>query len=218
MSEFIGPDIKAVLFDWDDTLIGTIENKWAQHKHVARTWYNKELLDEDLRRHWGKPLHAMVKLLYETGDVELAITRNQLIRAKYPKILFDHTLGVVTNLRAAQKIIGIVTAHTREGFNHDLNELGIPGNLFDYTQTSTDTEFHKPDPKVFEPAVEWLGRHRITPSETMYIGDGILDMEAARGAGLRFIGVETGLVKVEQFHELGAVAVKNLSELIPVGS
>lgn len=36
-------NIKAVFFDHDDTLVGTIEAKWAHHKYVARTWYGKEL-------------------------------------------------------------------------------------------------------------------------------------------------------------------------------
>ena len=40
----LGTNIKAVFFDHDDTLVGTIVPKWAHHKHVARTHYGKEFL------------------------------------------------------------------------------------------------------------------------------------------------------------------------------
>ncbi len=29
MNELVDSDIKAALFDWDDTLVATIRNKWA---------------------------------------------------------------------------------------------------------------------------------------------------------------------------------------------
>jgi phosphoglycolate phosphatase len=50
----VAPGTRAVVFDHDDTLVATIEAKWAQHKHVARTWYGKALSDEELREHWGQ--------------------------------------------------------------------------------------------------------------------------------------------------------------------
>jgi len=215
MSELIGPNIKAVIFDWDDTLVGTIANKWAQHKHIARTYYNRNLLDEDLRQHWGKPLSQLVRLLYETDDVEQAISYIHSVNKGFPKMLFDHSVGVVERLRSTGRLVGLVTAHRREGIAYDFTSLGIPSVLFDYIQTEDDTEFHKPNPKVFDPTIAWLGRHSVFPYDAVYIGDGLHDREAAIGAGMHFIGVETGLVSVEQFQEAGSLAIRSLVELVP---
>ncbi|HSW99568.1 MAG TPA: hypothetical protein VLH38_00880, partial [Patescibacteria group bacterium] len=73
MSEHIADTTKVVLFDHDDTLVGTIGTKWEQHKHVAHTFYGKELSDDEIQEHWGKPLTELVCLLYGTDDVDQAM-------------------------------------------------------------------------------------------------------------------------------------------------
>lgn len=207
--------VKAVLFDWDDTLVRTIEVKWAEHKHVARTWYNREILDEDLRRHWGKPLHTLVELLYETDDIDGIIDRLLAVSKDFPKVLFEDTLGVIEHLRASGKFVGLVTAHSQRGIDDDFETLGIPETLFDYIQTADDTMFHKPDPKVFEPTIVWLAGHGISPKQTAYIGDGLQDMKAGLGVRFQFIGVETGLITGSEFRAAGASTIKSLQELLP---
>lgn len=214
MKELIGPGIKAVIFDWDDTLVGTIEGKWAQHKHVAKTFYNRELTDEDLSRYWGKPLTKLVRLLYANDNIEEVMNHLISVDKDFPKVLFDHTLGVVERLRANGRLVALVTAHNSFGLNQDFDDLGIPLGMFDYIQTEDDTSFHKPDPRVFESTIDWLKRKSILPDEAMYIGDGLHDREAAVGASMQFIGVATGLVSVDQFENVGSLAVKSLEDLL----
>jgi len=215
MSELIDDEVKAVFFDWDDTLVGTIENKWRQHIHVAREFYGRDIDEKELREHWGKPLSELIKALYETEDVEEAIRRTHLVHQDFPKILFDHTLGVVERIRGSGRPVGLVTAHRREGLQYDFDQLGVPSALFDYIQTEDDTPYHKPDPRVFEPTLIWLARNAIAPGEAVYVGDSFTDRDAAVGAGMQFIGVETGLVTAETFQRSGAVAIRSLVELLP---
>lgn len=68
--------IKGILFDHDDTLVGTIQAKWAQHKFLAKTFYRKTLTDNELHLHWGKPLTSLIRHLYETDDVDTAMSHN----------------------------------------------------------------------------------------------------------------------------------------------
>ena len=112
------------------------------------------------------------------------------------------------------KLTGIVTATTRQGLNYDLATHSITPDLVDYTQTTTESTYFKPDPRVFEPAIEWLSERNIKPNEVVYVGDGLHDMEAAVGAGFGFIGVETGLVSASQFKDNGAVSIQGIGELI----
>lgn len=46
-----------------------------------------------------------------------------------------------------------------------------------------------------------------------HIGDGLHDRVASIGAGLNFIGVETGLVNADQFSDIGAISVPHIGHL-----
>jgi len=216
MSEYIGEDIKAVLFDFDDTLVGTIKPIWAQHKHVARKFYNIELTDEQLAEHWGKPVPVLARALYETDDAERALANIYSCQWDFPKELYEATIPTLYHLRltGSLMLLGVVSATTRFIFEHDITLLGIPRDLLNYTQTGDDTPHHKPDPKVFDPTLAWLESVHIRPDEVTYVGDGLLDMNAAVGAGFNFVGVETGLTTAKQFTAAGAVSVPGIASLV----
>lgn len=215
VSKYIKKNIAVVLFDHDDTLVGTIDAKWAHHKYTAQTYYDKDLTDDELRLHWGKPLHELVCLLYGTTDTEKALTHNAAHHENYPKKLFVDSVPTLQRLKAAGKRVGIITATSRFSFEHDLVLHKVPRKLLDYTQTADDTEFHKPNPLVFSPVHQWLKTIQVKPKEVMYIGDGLHDMKAALGAGFNFLGVETGLVTAQQFREAGAKSVKSIAHVLP---
>lgn len=214
MSERITPP-KAIFFDHDDTLVGTIEAKFRQHKHVARTWYNKELTDEEISLHWGKPLRHLFQILYEDNDLDMILSRVQQVHRQFPKILFESTLPTLRTLHDNGTRLGLVTATSRYSLEEDFKNLAIPEDLFDFIQTEEDSEHHKPDPRVFSSALKWLDEKQILPEEVTYIGDGLHDAKAALGAGFQFIGVETGLVTPEQFREANVTSIMDLSALLP---
>jgi HAD superfamily hydrolase (TIGR01549 family) len=208
--------ISVILFDHDDTLVGTIEAKWAEHKHIAKTYYNKTLTDDEIRQHWGKPLRVMMGLLYGTDDLEQAMTYNLANHENFPKKLRDDTIATLKHLHKSGKKLGVITATHSFSLNYDLDTLNIPRELFDYIQTEDDTSFHKPDPRVFEPALEWLKKQNINPNEVVYVGDGLHDMKAALGAGFEFIGITTGLVTQDEFKTNGAMSINKLEDLVKV--
>lgn len=213
MSEHISNDIRAVFFDHDDTLFGTMKAKWTQHKFIAREYYNKDLTDAEIMEHWGKPLSTLACLLYGTTDKAEARDHLASCHKEYPKELFDSTIPTLRHLKAAGKMVGIITATSRFSFEHDLELHGIPPELIDYTQTEEDTPFHKPDERVFDPALAWLQEQDVQPEEVLYVGDGLHDMKAALGAGFNFLGVETGLVTADQFKDAGAHSIPHVGFL-----
>lgn len=206
--------IRVVLFDHDDTLVGTISTKWDEHKFIAKTYYNKVLVDADIQLHWGKPLDQLVQLLYETDDVAQAMAYNVQHHTEFEKELFAATIPVLHYLDKLGMKLGIITATTRLSFEHDLEVHKIPTHLLSYTQTSEETSFHKPDPRVFEPVLAWLAKEDIQPKEVLYIGDGLHDMKAAIGAGFNFLGVQTGLVSADVFLETGTASIPDISHLL----
>lgn len=214
MSKHITGHIKVVLFDHDDTLVGTIGSKWAEHKFIAKKYYQKDLSDDEIKLHWGKPFTEMICLLYETEDAEQAVAYNVTHHIEFEKELFTATIPTLKHLKKIGKKIGIVTATTRLSFDHDLKVHKIPTELLDFTQTSDEVDFHKPDPRVFDPALKWLKEMSVKPEQVLYVGDGLHDMKAALGAGFNFLGVQTGLVGADKFNSSKAKSIKSIEELL----
>ena len=210
----VSATIKAVLFDHDDTLVGTIGSKWAEHKLIAKKYYGKDVTDDHIRDHWGKPLEELIRLLYAGDDVENALSYHEIHHTDFEKELFAGTVPALKKLKEAGLKIGVITATSRYSFDHDLDHHNFPQELLDYTQTADDTDCHKPDPKVFEPALKWLSSQNILPEEVMYVGDGLHDMKAATGAGFNFLGVHTGLVTAEEFAQHDIKSVPDIGHVV----
>ncbi len=213
MTKILDPSIKVVLFDHDDTLVGTIGPKWQQHKYVAKTHYGIDLTDDEIKKHWGKPFMEMICLLYGTNDAEQALAHNTASHENYPKELFTATIPTLKRIKNTGRLVGVITATIRFSFEHDLDLHKVPRGLLDYTQTADDTQYHKPDPRVFEPALAWLKNQNIKPKAVLYVGDGLHDMHAAVGAGFNFTGVETGLVDTTSFADANVRSIPHIGEL-----
>ena len=74
----------------------------------------------------------------------------------------------------------------------------------DLAITADDVDRSKPDPEVFQVALEKAG---LAPDGTMVIGDSIWDVEAAGRADLQTVAVETGGFSAAELRRAGAVAV-----------
>ena len=210
----LDPKVKMVVFDHDDTLVGTIQPKWAQHKYIAKEFYSRILTDEELFEHWGKPFTVLLRCLYKTDHIDIAMSYNIATRAMFPKILLKGTIDTLKALRASGRKLAIVTSTTKSSLMNDFKTLGIDENLFDYIQTEDDTTFHKPNPRVLDPVKDWISTREIKTDEVICIGDHFHDMETAQGAGFNFIGVVTGLIKPEQFKKRGISYIRKLPDLL----
>lgn len=211
--------IKAVIFDFDDTLARSWEQKWAHHKYTAKESYGIELTDEVLGRHWGEPFDQLVGNLYNhSDDVEKMMAENQSSKDLFPKLIMDGALEVVSTLRAQNLTLGIITSTMTDFVKKDMTQLGLDVNDFFHIQGADDSPAHKPDPRVFEEILDKLAAQDITKNEIVYVGDSVLDCQAALGAGIHFVGVTTGLDTKESLEANKAVHIiediKKLPNLI----
>ena len=206
--------IKVVLFDFDDTLVGTHAAIWDLHRHIAKTYYQIDLSDEILKEYWGQPLPILAKQYYKTDLSDEAIARMVSHQLDFPKLRFPDTANVIRELSKLNKILGIVSATTRPILIKDAEIAEIPINLIGYIQTAEESTTHKPDPRVFDQTRKWLDVKEVMPNEVLYIGDGLQDALASTGAGFQFLGVTTGLVSKKDFEEAGFSSIKSLKYLI----
>jgi phosphoglycolate phosphatase-like HAD superfamily hydrolase len=124
---------------------------------------------------------------------------------KYRAVLFDldDTLLKTSTIKWAHH-----KAVAKRFYNIDLTDE------FFLLQGSDDEPAHKPDPRVFDRALELLKSKNISRTQVMYVGDALMDYYAARDAGIGFMGIATGFVSQEQFGTEDAEAVRSLAALL----
>jgi len=74
---------------------------------------------------------------------------------------------------------------------------GSQRTLFDVIVGGEDVSEHKPAPQGIEQAMTAL---RLTPSETLYVGDTTIDAETAARAGVAFLAVLSGVTELLSRH------------------
>lgn len=108
--------------------------------------------------------------------------------------------GVVDTLRDLRKRnlkIGLLTNNGRAGTNLTLKRFGL-GLFFETVVTRDDCEEMKPDAG---PVRQVLARLHSRVEEAILVGDGVMDMLAAKAAGLRSAAVGTGPIDISRLLE-----------------
>ncbi|MCB9030643.1 MAG: HAD-IA family hydrolase [Deltaproteobacteria bacterium] len=207
--------IKAVLFDYDDTLVQTRASKYLAIQALARDFYNYELTSEVISKDWGKSFDLLFKNLFGEidSDHEQVVSRYKSITDNFPMESYPDAVDTVMAL-IADKHVGVVTSTSRALIMPDLERLGFPVSDFLLIQTCEDTDIHKPNPEVFKPALLTLANHSIAPEEILYVGDSHIDFLAANGAGLKFAGIPREEKAFEKFKTEKITALDSLSALL----
>ncbi len=208
--------IKAVIFDFDDTLVETRAIKFEHHKAVAKKFYNIDLTEETFLKHYGQPFNTIIKAFYQDADtLENMIQANVSTREQFLKKLYPGSLDTVNTILDRGIKVGVLSATNTNFILDDFERFSFPINRFSMIQGPDETPVHKPDPAVFLPLLEKLGKEGIKKEETVYVGDSLLDLQAAHGAGIDFIAVTTGLYSEEDFKKNGAkIVVGEISEIL----
>jgi phosphoglycolate phosphatase/pyrophosphatase PpaX len=95
----------------------------------------------------------------------------------------------------------ILTKRSRTFLDLRLAQSGIYLSAIKKIFTSEEMAFQKPDPRAFDVLEPHLGEFKR--EEVLYVGDHLGDMQAAHGAGLKFVAVLTGYFTRKEFREQG---------------
>jgi len=116
------------------------------------------------------------------------------IKAAREVTLYPGVQGMLRELRSRHIKLGLVTNNGRSGTNLTLNRFRIR-TFFDAIVTRDDCREMKPDTG---PIIMALTQLNAQAGGTILIGDGVMDMIAARAAGLRSAAVGTGPSGMQQ--------------------
>lgn len=209
---------RLVVFDCDGTMVDS-QHHIVSAMHSAFAANGLIVPEADtVRRTVGLPLDAAIESLLPYGAGSLAAVVDaykqaaiaQRLVPDHHEPLFPGLVDALDRLEAAGFLLGIATGKARRGLDFTLKTHGLTGR-FVTLQTNDVVPAGKPAPDMVLQAMAETG---ADPGSTIVVGDTTYDMEMARNAGVRAIGVAWGYHDEEVLWNSGAQKViKNFGEL-----
>jgi HAD superfamily hydrolase (TIGR01549 family) len=205
---------KFLIFDLDDTILMTRQAKYKALQYCAKKFYKFDLKDEVISKYWGRPFPEFMNALFRGYDPLPEIINNYYsILADFPVKAYPEVIDTLDLLKKKYRL-GIVSAISKELLLLDLISAGIDKGTFEYIQVADDTKIHKPDPGVFAPLLSYVREQGLTKQDLVYIGDALTDFQAAKYAGIDFIGVSGRSISSAEFEKAGADRIDSLTGLL----
>ncbi len=179
--------IKAVLFDFDGTLINTNDLIFDSYRYAFKEVLGREISMDEILKLYGRPLYISLMEYGEIGERLYKIYR-EYNEARHDLVVkaFDGAVEGVKRIIEKGYLVGVVTSKRLELVNRGLKIMGLE-NTFDFIVTPADTSKVKPEPEPILCGCEKLG---VLPEETIYVGDSEFDLLAGRAAGTKLCAVK----------------------------
>lgn len=178
------PDLRAVLFDFDGTLLDSFSGHFAAYQ-VTFAHFGLPASLEDLLRvyspDWLQVYRAMglpEQCWAEADAIWLAEA------SRHTPQLFPGAQELLDGL-SPRFALGLVTSGSRERVKRDLERTGLERH-FQVIITGGDVCTPKPDP---EGLLSALAQLQAAPTQAVFVGDAAADAHMAQAAGVTFIGM-----------------------------
>ena len=208
-----GLALAAVLFDFDFTLADSAAPIVACITYALQRGGHSVPGRETIERTIGLALPETFARLAPGGDPE-ELRRLFHIKADEVMVpgtrLFPEAVAVARGLKDQQLKLGIVSTKLRFRIEAILAAHGA-ADCFDLVVGGEDVAKPKPAPDGLLVSCRRLG---LAPDEVLYVGDSLVDAEAAARAGLRFVAVLHGRTGAGEFDAFKPLAV--LPDLDPL--
>ena len=179
---------RAVLFDWDGTLVDTAEISFRVYVALFDSFgiaYGRADFERTYSPDWYRTFEAMGLPRGQWPDADqrwlelYARERSRLLPGSAEALATLHERGLQQ---------GLVTSGTRSRIEKDLERLEV-GGFFEIVVCGGDTTNRKPHPEPLLLALERLG---VPVTEAVYVGDSPEDVTMSRAAGVFSIGIPGG--------------------------
>ncbi|MHC1611515.1 MAG: HAD family hydrolase [Candidatus Methanospirareceae archaeon] len=189
---------KTGLFDMDGTLIDSSKAILSSVKEAARILGLRIPGDREIKGIIHLPSKLSFRVLYPDKDpCVFDSVFLSLMRSKFKPMIKEVPRAKMTLELIREKGIGIgiVTTKDRESAEETIRNFHLP---YDLLLTAEDTERTRPDP---EPLLKAINLLNSTAAQTFYCGDTPQDIIQGRRAGVKTIGVTTGLYSKEELEK-----------------
>jgi HAD superfamily hydrolase (TIGR01509 family) len=184
--------IVVVMFDWDGVLLDSLQTGFNVYNKIFARMGTKQLTkDEFLGAQSPNWYEFYMKVgipesLWKDTDKEWV----RLYKEESPELHSD-ALGCITTLRKHGFRLGLVSNGSKERVEEELKRLRLT-LYFDSTIFGVKREELKPSPFMLDRTLNVLG---LSPDDAVYVGDSPADIQAAKNAGVRSIGIARGPIQ-----------------------
>lgn len=202
---------QVVIFDWDGTLMDSVAQIVASVQHAAQS-VGLSVSAEAAANIIGLGLpEAMAELFPHhaalRGQIQAEYSRHYVANSQ--TLLFNGVHELLPQLQQSGALLAVATGKSRAGLDRVLHESGTQ-HYFAATRGADETA-SKPDPKMLIEIMDHLG---VSPQQCLMVGDTVYDLDMAKRAGVRSIGVTYGVHTRAQLQAFDPIAlVDSVTEL-----
>jgi len=208
-------DYKLIIFDWDGTLMDSVDRIVSSMQSAAKTVGLLIPTNDEVKQIIGLSITEALEHLFAgiTGE-QIDAMRSQY-KYQYQEIdntptpLFENAMNLLSQLKQQNKLLAVATGKGREGLNRVLHISKTEG--FFHTTRCAGEMPSKPSPKML---TSILAELKVATHEAIMIGDTSHDLKMAKNAGVDSIGVTHGVHDKQVLNQYNPKAVvDSLTEL-----
>lgn len=196
------------MFDWDGTLVDSIDRIVSSLQHASETAAGISVSDTQAKGVIGLGLKEAVAALHPELDetrhntllesIADAYRQHYLYENNIPAPLFSGVIELLDELHGLGYSLAISTGKSRIGLDRAIAEHGV-SHYFSSTRCAGENR-SKPHPEML---LEILQELNFSATEALMIGDSEHDLMMANNAGMDSIGVTHGVhtASVLNLHE-----------------
>ena len=180
--------LRAVLFDWDGTLVNTAEASFRCYEKMFGSYgiaFDRDAFRRTYSPNWHLTYSALGLAQERWAEADARWLAHY---CEEEVVLIEGAREALLRVRDAGLRAGLVTSGDRVRVRRELADLGV-AELFEVLVCAEDTVKRKPHP---EPLLVALERLRLRADEAVYIGDSPEDIQMAQAAGVRTVGIPGG--------------------------
>ena len=211
--------VKAVIFDLDGTLLDTLEDLANACNYALKSCGFNVHDVKDYIKFVGNGRYKLIERIVPDKykeDKEVIDKVLGLFDEYYEEHMVDMTkpydgiMKMIEDLKEKNIKIAVVSNKPHE-FAGEVVERYF-GDAFEITYGQRPNHPTKPDPKTVYEVIELLN---VEKNECIYVGDSDVDVNTAKNAGVKSVGVSWGFRGEEELREAGAdYIIRNPIELI----
>ncbi len=205
-------ELKAVLFDLDGTLRDTKEIIYTALEETLAIHNGQKPTREELapHLHHHSAVHQALSLHIDY-EPWLVTYREKLGDSWMDAPFYAGTEQLLAELKAAGYRLAIVTSAEYDRTKEYLRYRELDG-YFDAVAAMREGVKPKPEPDLIHDALAQLG---CKAGEAVMVGDMTTDVEAARAAKLRCVGITHGFASRTELEQVGAAYVIDALKELP---
>lgn len=208
-----------LVFDWDGTLVDSIERIVTSLQHASKHVADTEITETRAKNVIGLGLMEAISQLLPELDAksESGVLENiaDVYRQHYlydnpiPAPLFAGVNELLTDLRDTGYTLAISTGKSRVGLERSINEHKL-AEYFAASRCAGENK-SKPHPEMLHEILQQLN---FSPAQALMIGDSEHDLKMANNANVSSIGVTQGVHDTTTLAKLNPLTcLSNITEL-----